>query len=499
MHGTPVDSIDFLLQKILTQAVDGVPANLVDATEATLLFDEINALEAQPHTVRRALSLDVVNLYPSLDTSVFTPRIVDHVFEGLDECVRSERTLGLCRAEVMSLLHFVCNNYEVSFNDITYKQVFGVPMGARFAPPYAIIAMHLVERGTLVALSDLNILLYKRYIDDIVVIFEAACGAADEVTTRIFDTFNEASPGVRFTLEAPQAGGELPFLDMSLSITHNGLLRYSWYQKSTHSGFMMHRLSFYSFRQKLNFMTNRFVSVFERCNNDMGANVGVNKIRGQLEANGYAPIDIRRAFQAAIFKFNQKREDRANGVVAAPKKLNLLLASNSGVSPIKLPFLSDLFTTRVKKLITQLNLPFVLITARSKQIKDVGFSKPSADKCVKKCQVCPCLPKKAHCKLANVVYEATCKLCKGTYIGKTSSSLYNRLTAHKFDLTHGSPSGPLSQHLLEHDIEHANLDSFDWKVVLRGNTPIDTSIKESMAIRWFEPDLNRKEENTFLF
>ena len=246
-------------------------------------------------------------------------------------------------------------------------------------------------------------------------------------------------------------------------------------------------------------MANRFVSIFERCNNDLGANVGVNKIRRQLESNGYAPFDIKRAFQAAIHKFNQKREDRANGVAPAPKRLNLLLSHNSGVSPIKLPFLSDAFSTRVKKLIAQLKLPLVLITAKSRQIKDVGFSRPAAEKCVSKCQVCPHLPKKVYCKLANVVYEATCKLCKGTYIGKTSSSLYNRLTAHKFDLTHGSPSGPLSQHLLEHGVEHANLDGFGWKVVLRGVTPIDTSIKESMAIRWFEPELNRKEENTFLF
>ena len=139
-----------------------------------------------------------------------------------------------------------------------------------------------------------------------------------------------------------------------------------------------------------------------------------------------------------------------------------------------------------------------VVTLSAKQIKEVGFSKPKHSKCTNKCQVCPVLPKGAHCKLANVVYEATCKQCTGNYIGKTSNCMYDLLSSHKSDLVHHSEAGPLSAHMLEFGHSGNALADFRWKIILRGDTPIDTAIKESMAIKWLQPSINRKGENMFL-
>ena len=78
---------------------------------------------------------------------------------------------GLTLGDVNNMLTFICYNYEVAFNGILARQTSGVPMGARFAPPFAIITMHYIETEALHKLALLGIVpvVYYRYIDDIII------------------------------------------------------------------------------------------------------------------------------------------------------------------------------------------------------------------------------------------------------------------------------------------------------------------------------------------
>ena len=78
-----------------------------------------------------------------------------------------------------------------------YKQISGVPMGAHFAPSFAIIFMNYVEET---ALRKLNFtpVVYKRFIDDIIL---GPVEHSDTIMTHILGTFNSVNSNILFTLE----------------------------------------------------------------------------------------------------------------------------------------------------------------------------------------------------------------------------------------------------------------------------------------------------------
>ena len=329
-------------------------------------------------------------------------------------------------------------------------------------------------------------------------IIECERGGQLGIVDAVFRAFNSFHPAVKFTIEHPDAEVGLPFLDMCVRLDDDHQLVYDWYQKPTHSGNLMHCSSLFSEKQKYHFMVNRFVSVCQRTNNNRGLNKGLTFMSELLTRNGYPAHLVRTALSAAVAKFNTwvrggKKSKSVDKDFFKDKHTGRQLA------PLKIPFLSDEFTAQVKRLVRQLDLPLVVVTAKSSQIKELGFKPKLERKCKGRCLVCPLLPKSAWCGMKNIVYEAICRRCGGTYIGKSSNSVYDRFCSHNSDLKRMAPSGPLSEHMLTHQNKPSSLADFKFRIVVSAPGPIETSIKESQCIRWFGPELNRKFENTFLF
>ena len=506
VHNTLVDGLDWLLQEEMSPAVERVTANLDDAAGATLLFDELNLSEPPCGWVRQIFSLDVVNLYPSLDTERFAPQVADFVFDGLDNTRPGVGRTGLSKNQFLELLLFTCRHYEVESNKKTYLQSFGVPMGARFAPPFAIIAMHAIERRVL---ADLNmdgiVRLYRRYIDDILVVVDSPVHSKDNVRENFVGAFNRAEEKVKFTIECPGSDGGLPFLDMYVGINPKGKVVYEWYQKSTHSGFLMHRLAFFDRIQKMHFMINRFIAVFERNNTCSGLNKGVNKMHALLLANGYSLQEVNRSLVLAANKHNDIRRLAAtptpveglsppvSGDRARPRDIRRLMGTN----PLKIPYVSKEFHGKVRRLVRDLNLPLRVITGKCRQVGQLGPNPVPTAKCLTRCQICRALPEKMSCRMGNLVYEACCKKCGESYIGKTARNLYCRLSQHKFELDHMDAKGPLPAHLQEHEQNIGGLGDFDFRVMARGRGGVEVAIKEALCIDCYRPSINRKEEKQF--
>ena len=165
-----------------------------------------------------------------------------------------------------------------------------------------------------------------------------------------------------------------------------------------------------------------------------------------------------------------------------------------GCNPLKIPYLSDEFAGRVRKLVNDLNLPMKVIFMKSKQVTHLGVNPAPLRKCTGKCQVCDILPEKLRCGLGNVVYEANCKICGANYVGRTTRNLYSRISQHKAELTMKDLRGPLPAHAMEHGSEASSIGNFRFDVIARGRGRIDTNIKEALCIEGRKPEINRKEE-----
>ena len=82
-----------------------------------------------------------MTLYPSIPLDYG----INAVLELAEKHWTDIENLGLSIDELKRCLVFICYNYEVNYKDKVYLQVKGCPMGAHFAPPFAILTMSKIE------------------------------------------------------------------------------------------------------------------------------------------------------------------------------------------------------------------------------------------------------------------------------------------------------------------------------------------------------------------
>ena len=79
------------------------------------------------------ISLDVISLYPNIDFGVKT--VMEYAENHWDKIKNLDLTINT----LQKCLSFICYNYEIILENETYLQIKGCPMGAHFAPAFAIL------------------------------------------------------------------------------------------------------------------------------------------------------------------------------------------------------------------------------------------------------------------------------------------------------------------------------------------------------------------------
>ena len=110
---------------------------------------------------------------------------------------------------LVKLIDIVLKNNVFEFNNKYYLQIQGTAMGTKMAPAYANLFMGKLEEK-LNELGKPHIMLWKRFIDDIFVIWTRS---AVEFTTYM-NTINQLHHTIKLTYELSET--ELAFLDITL-------------------------------------------------------------------------------------------------------------------------------------------------------------------------------------------------------------------------------------------------------------------------------------------
>ena len=140
INGAALDSLDWILAKILNQGIKLVDYNVWNSQQILEIIPKINNIPLEDGYRRKAISLDVVGLYPSVPTFEAS----NLVFRFIKD--RPEiNTFGITYPIIREILNVISNNYNVEFNGSIYKQTKGVAMGARFSCAFSIIFMHILE------------------------------------------------------------------------------------------------------------------------------------------------------------------------------------------------------------------------------------------------------------------------------------------------------------------------------------------------------------------
>ncbi|UYV64666.1 ACSF2, partial [Cordylochernes scorpioides] len=109
-----------------------------------------------------------------------------------------------------------------TFNQKQYKQIKGSPMGSPLSTPLAEIVMREIDNW-ITTLYPADIILYRRYIDDIIFI------CTEKQIPNILALLNNYNNNLRFTIEK-EDNCTLPFLDIKIMKTDNRLQTTVYYK-----------------------------------------------------------------------------------------------------------------------------------------------------------------------------------------------------------------------------------------------------------------------------
>jgi hypothetical protein len=203
------------VDKQLQPHLSAIPTYLRDSRDLLILLEKTKF----PQGIT-LFTADVNSLY----TNIPHTEGIQAVRDFLPKTTRSER--------VAQLLEFVLKNNWMKFGEEYYHQIQGTAMGTNLAPPYANIFMHSVESQFLTRLPPevrANILVFKRYIDDL---FGIVLGSR-QYTEALLQQFNTIHPKIQITWEISEVSAD--FLDLHIykgeRFAATGLLDVSTHQK----------------------------------------------------------------------------------------------------------------------------------------------------------------------------------------------------------------------------------------------------------------------------
>ena len=166
---------------------------------------------------------------------------------------------------------------------------------------------------------------------------------------------------------------------------------------------------------------------------------------------------------------------------------------------IKLPFISDKFSTDVDQYIRKYKLPFTIIYTGAKTLRNIFCSTRPLDKlycCRENCTICDRLDGNACCATSGVVYRIHCVLCGQDYVGETGRTVYERLIEHWRYASNPAATSYKEKTMARHYlVEHPGLEpDFKFEVVCREANTLKRKIQEAYCILHTQPSLNEKLE-----
>ncbi|CAJ0959948.1 unnamed protein product, partial [Ranitomeya imitator] len=217
------------LEKILTPLIRLSKSYILDTGSFLNILKELGPIP--PGSI--LVTMDVKDLYTSI------PHIggINSVHKLLTKSNFVPDQINLC----VELLTIILTRNYFMFQDDFYLQIRGTAMGSNVAPPYANCYMADFEESHIYShpLFSNNVIVWKRYIDDVFCIW----GGTLEALASFFGWLNTAWPGISFTMSHDDT--RINFLDTMVILQSDGSISTDLYTKSTDRNSLLHFTSFH--------------------------------------------------------------------------------------------------------------------------------------------------------------------------------------------------------------------------------------------------------------
>ena len=439
--------------------------------------------------------LDVCSLYTN----------IPH-FDGIHAVVHAynesdlDKTIDSSTLATLLKLILELNNFE--FNGQHYVQVSGTSMGTRIGPNYANIFMGLLENEFL-ARRDLKPFYYKRFIDDIFLIWHHG----ESKLLSFIEDFNNAHPGISFSHS--YSAISVNFLDVTVTLDEQKLTT-KLYRKPTDRHQYLHFQSSHTKHCKTSIPYSQAIRFKRICSDSNEFIRNCEHLRGALTRQRY-PARISDDALKKADNIDRKDLLTSNKQSASSSRNNVnLVLTHSASAPKVANILKKhhnilIQSDRLKGIFTE---PPRVVYRRSRNLRDTLTSSKinkrsnygGCQPCSKpRCKVCPHMTSSHSvtssasnfslringdftCDSANVIYMLECSTCRKQYIGQTETSFRLRFNNHR---AHASnlPHLPLSKHV---QMPGHSFEKIKATILQSGfKTHHDREVRESYLINKF--------------
>ena len=485
-------------------------------------INEINLNNFCPHRKHRKGCLTITGCATNRNE---TKRYEPWIFPDVPP---DENTTKRAMAEALKIaIKFIMKNHIYQFGTQTKKQKKGGPIGLELTGDLAGIFMmwwdtELMKRANA---QGMNILMYKRYVDDINIIMETPQPTNetmndDEQAIEIIKQIgNNIHPSIQLETDCPSkhSDSKLPLLDIKIWIekkedgesdtTSNtySKIMHEYYYKEVASKSVINARSSLPWEAKRTTITQEILRILLRCSPDLPPETTKGHIQQfmlRLQFSGYNPTFkaqvVKSAYKAyasiiekdqrgeqplyrpKTWKRRERQEDRRKKKTTWYKKGN-----NNSVIFIPATPNSELkkkFENEVKE--SKLGIRIVEKSGRT--IKSLVQRSNHSDnmKCAdrEKCMVCKEENSKGNCRRENINYDIICQTCGDVYKGETSRNAYSRGLEHIAGLNKKSKDSVLWRHIQEKHPNFVTQPNFIMTVTSTHESALDRQVMEAVNI-----------------
>ena len=315
-----IGTYNYHRSKFLTDLLDPIIPTSHCTKDSFTFCEEIKKVSA---TNRFLISYDVCSLFTSIPLKETIDIAVNLLFEH-------NPGLNITKAELKKLFEFATSGTYFLFQGTFYDQIDGVAMGSPLGPVLANLFMSYYETMWLNTFRECEMILYRRYVDDIICLFNCESDA-----DKFFEFLNSQHPNIKFTFEK-QVNKQISFLDVLIT-NDGGQFCTSVFRKETAIGLFTNYLGFTPFSYKVGLVRTLLHRAFMISSSWFLFHEEIVKIKHYLEKNSYPLGFVDK--QVKFFLENKINEKRVT-----------ITATKNVVRYYKLPYIGHISTNVKRKI-----------------------------------------------------------------------------------------------------------------------------------------------------
>lgn len=403
---SPAYKLSRYLATVLRKAFNEPKFNIKNSME---FLQRVKKTRIDPNNV--LVSFDVVNCFSNIPTELAL-KLIERDFDKV------ARVSKIPKDMFIDLLRFClhdCNFFK--YNNLFYKQKFGLFMGSSLAP---ILVERVIEDAIVETMCKISCVpdFWFIYVDDNLTSLPA--NKIDETLKAL----NEYHPKVQLTMEV-QENNKINFLDMTV-YKHGSTVTTKWYHKPIASNRMLNYYSAHPRHTVIN-TAKAFAERALRLSSTQYKREIINKISAILEKNNF-PKDIINK----IIHEKTNMDITLNQTLAHPTNVTWNNATRRAppkefASLTYVPQMSEALTKQLKYF-----APNVTIAGKPPLKNGRFFANMKA--------------KQSLLEKSGCVYKLECTDCDKIYIGETQQKLGKRVYQHQYDVEKKKTSTALAAH-----------------------------------------------------